>query len=104
MTLIEKLWDMASSCNGVAPLLSDSWKNDIISYIKEEMDSLAKELKYDGWTYYRPVYEYPETIVVLAWPYVQKAVLKYLEENHPGAWFKPMYMSTEQQKALGLPV
>ena len=29
-------------------------------------------------------------------------VLKFLEENAPEAWFKPMFMSAEQRKEQGM--
>lgn len=105
MTVYEKLWNIAFTANGIAPgILFDSMKEPLRPYIVEEMNKIAKEIHYDGWTYDSPASEYPESIYMLVWEPVRKATLRFLEDNHPVAWFKPMFMTVEQQKELGLPV
>lgn len=101
MTLYDKLFEIATTSHNVLP---ESWKEKLRPYIVEEMDKIAKEVNYDGWTYDRPVNEYPATIQFFFQEPVRKAVLKFLQENHPQAWFLPMYLSVEEQRAIGLPV
>lgn len=101
MTLYEKLFQIAT---GTHNLLPESWKDELRPYIVEEMDKIAKEVNYNGWTYDRPVDEYPAMIQFFFEEPVRKAVLKFLQEHHPQAWFLPMYLSVEEQRDMGLPV
>ena len=46
---------------------------------------------------------YPEMMKGLNFMAVKPIVLEWLEENHPEAWFKPMFMNEEDAKAyLGI--
>ena len=101
MTLYDKLFEIATTSLQILPL---SWKEQLRPFIVEEMDKIAKEVNYNGWTYDRSVDEYPAIIQFFLKEPVRKAVLKFLQEHHPQAWFLPMYLSVEEQRAMGLPV
>lgn len=101
MTLYEKLFEIATTSLQILP---ETWKEELRPYIVEELDKIAEELNYDGWTYDRPVDEYPTMIQFFFKEPVRKAVLKYLQKNHPEAWFLPFYLSVEEQRAIGIPV
>lgn len=104
MTFYNKVWEIASSVNGTAPkILFDSMKEPLRPYIVQEINKMAGELKYDGWTYDRPASEYPAMIYPLLWGSIKTAVRRFLEENHPRAWFLPLYWTEEEQKEIGLP-
>lgn len=101
MTLYEKLFEIAKTSHNLIP---ESWKEELRPYIVEEMEKIAKEVNYDGWTYDRPVNEYPEIIQLFFIEPVRKATLKFLQEKHPQAWFLPVYLTIEEQRAMGFPV
>lgn len=101
MTLYQKLFEIAAGAHNLIP---KEWKDELRPYIVEEMDKIAKEVNYNGWTYDRPVDEYPPMIQVFFQEPVRKAVLKFLQEKHPQAWFLPMYLTVEEQRAMGMPV
>ncbi len=101
MTVYEKLFEIATTSHNFLP---ESWKEDLRPYIVEEMDKIAKKVNYDGWTYDRPVNEYSAKLQFFFQEPVRKAVLKFLQENHPQAWFFPIYLTIEEQRAIGFPV
>lgn len=106
MTFYEKMWEIASTANYAvnSSILFESWKGDIMPLIQEKLNEAADKINYDGWTWDRPYSEYGPTTTLLFWLTIRPVVLQYLNDNHPEAWFKPMYMTREEQSALGLPV
>jgi len=45
---------------------------------------------------------YPPMIKSLVWMSLKPIALQWCEDNCPEAWFKPMFMSTEKQKEMGI--
>lgn len=65
--------------------MSDTQVNEVIKLATPELEILAKEhgMSLNG--------EYPNIINNMVYMYVKPIALKWIEENKPMAWFKPMF-------------
>ena len=99
MTTLEKIRLIAQSANTRQVILPDSMVDAVMSKIIDAIDAQCKQIGYDGVTYHRPADEYSDVFYGLLYATViRQIVLDYLENEHPHAWFKPMYFTNEQYK------
>ena len=66
-----------------------SQAEEVFVIVKDAIEEFVPEYNF---TWDRPVDEYPEVIYDILWLTVKFEVLKWIEENKPMAWFKPMFM------------
>lgn len=100
-TTLQKIEDIVRTANSSGCLLTQPMMDEVMPKVITSIDNQCKELNYDGITYNRPEYEYPIVMYNLLWETViKKTVLEYLNDKHPLAWFKPMYMSIDEQNKL----
>ena len=78
----------------------DQLMPSIMGHIKGECNKIG----YDGYKLDMPCEDMPEALYAHLWEQIRPIVLKWLERNKPMAWFKPMYMTVDEQRKLGLPV
>ena len=83
MTSKEKVIEMMTS-RGMFPEQAEK----VFEKVKDEVNELVPN--YD-FTWDRPAKEYPETIFNILWLTVKIEAYKWIEENKPMAWFKPMF-------------
>lgn len=95
---------MIQTANTSHDLLTEDMMKRIVPSIIGNIKGLCDQIGYDGVTFDRPASEYPEFFYTMLWIQLKPVVLKWLDRNHPEAWFKPVYMSTEEQRKMGLPV
>lgn len=69
----------------------------VMSLAMPEMDNLLQDYHI---TWDRPAEEYPDPVYNIGWITVKKVAAKWIEENCPDAWFKPMFDS-QLAKELG---
>lgn len=102
MTTLEKIKRIVQTANTEqAIVLHDSMVEEIMPKVIDAINNQCKDIGYDGVTYNRHQSEYPEAFYkVLYLNTIRQTVLDYLEENHPMAWFKPMYFTIDEQNKL----
>jgi hypothetical protein len=102
-TVLDKIKHIAQTANSGTNILTDEMLEEVMPKVIEAINKQASQIGYDGFTYNRPSHEYPEMMYFLLWENpIRQVVLDYLEENHPMAWFKPMYFTTEKQREIGM--
>lgn len=102
-TTLDKIKNIAQTAGSDNPILTDEMLEEVMPKIIEAVNKQAAQIGYDGFTYNRPSHEYPAMMYYLLWQNpIRKTVLNYLEGNHPEAWFKPMYFTTDKQREIGM--
>jgi hypothetical protein len=97
MTFKDKIKKVIQTANTKDDLMFDSMVEEVLPSVIEAVNEQALLLKYDGFTWDRPASEYPDMIYGMLFMTIKPVVLNYLKENHPEAWFLPMYMDKEEQ-------
>lgn len=84
MTTREKLESML-----IERGMSVQQANEVMDLAKPKIDEVADnyEISYD-----RPASEYPDIIYNTLFLFIKPIALKWIEENKPLAWFKPMFI------------
>ena len=102
-TVLDKIKHIAQTANSGTKILTDEMLEEVMPKVIEAINSQADKIGYDGFTHNRPQHEYPSMMYNLLWQNpIRQVVLSYLDENHPMAWFKPMYFTTEIQIEIGM--
>lgn len=70
----------------------------VMSVAVPEMDAILPDYRI---TWDRPAEEYPEPFYTSGWLTVRKIAAKWIEENCPKAWFRPMF-DDDLAKEIGL--
>ena len=93
MTVQEFIIKLARTAKTKHVILSENMIDDnhLISLIKENM---RKGIDY-SFIFEKDILDHP-IITMLGWEVVREPVKEFLEKNHPGAWFLPMYYSLEE--------
>lgn len=102
MTFREKIKHMVMTANGIHEFMLDETAEAMMPRIEAAINNKAFELDHAGFEYSRSADEYAPILYAALWPYIKPVVLQYLEENLPGVWFKPMFMTREQRAEAGL--
>lgn len=91
MNFGEKIKHLIKTANTNHELMSDEMVERIFPDVKTELDTLAKKYNYDGWTWMQPEDGYPPMMYNMLMMNIKPIVYKFLDENHPEAWFKDIY-------------
>ena len=84
MTVREKLQSML-----VNKGLSGTQAEEVMAIAEPELNKLANDYKI---TFNRPADEYPCVIYTILFMVIRRIALKWIEENMPLAWYKPMFL------------
>lgn len=83
MTAREKLEQMLVN-NG----MFESQAKNVMEIAIPELNNILDDYKF---TFDRPASEYPNVIYNILFLHIKPIALKWIEENVPMAWFKPMF-------------
>jgi len=72
----------------VANGMFESQAKQVMDIAIPKLDSMISDYKF---TWDRPAEEYPEVIYNVVYMSLKPIALKWIEENAPRAWFKPMF-------------
>lgn len=84
MTVREKLQNML-----VNKGMFESQANEVMNIAEPELNKLVNDYKI---TFDRPADEYPSEIYTILFMALRPIALKWIEENIPMAWYKPMFL------------
>ena len=84
MTTREKLESML-----IERGMSIQQANEVMDLAKPKIDEIAENYTI---TYNTPASEYPDIIYKSLFMLIKPIALKWIEENKPLAWFKPMFV------------
>ena len=68
--------------------MSDGQADDVLKDAIPQIESLTENYRV---TWDRPASEYPDVIYNAMWLHLSNATLKWIDENAPQAWFRPMF-------------
>lgn len=83
MTTVEQLENMLINRG-----MFESQAKEVMKIAISELNKLTEDYKI---TFDRPANEYPEAIYTILFLAIKPIALKWIEENIPQAWFKPMF-------------
>jgi len=92
---------LAQYCGGTLdlPVLSEEDVSDIMPELMKNLKKQSDAIGYDGFT--GSPDSYPQMVWVMIYNGIVKpTVLEWIDGNCPKAWFRPMYLSKEEQDKL----